>query len=125
MLTAYAAEKVGLLTVGQILRGGKRVICVFQDLHDSLYDPANGILRYGVVHPEAPNFAQSLSNLDVYDEHSYTQNSVRMMTEQLNLYHAFCDARRDNGQLFLLSYTLTLSERNHMTDGSGSVLGMA
>lgn len=127
MLTATLGEKVGLMTVGQIINGKKRVICVFDSLDESLYSPANGILRFGGLDlsKPVPTFAAPDTNLDVYDKFSDTENSVSMMVDQLARYRMFSQAGLTNGELFLLSYTVTLEGADNAPGGSPSVLGMA
>jgi hypothetical protein len=127
MLTAGVGEKVGLRTVGGIIDGGRRVICVFDDLDPSLYNPLQGILRFGSVNPASypPVPAAQQSNLDIYDSYTGTENTVMMMVDQLNKYNQFSQAQLTNGELFLLSYTLTLSDLGSTPVGGGSILGLA
>ncbi|HEX2077931.1 MAG TPA: hypothetical protein VHG08_09485, partial [Longimicrobium sp.] len=124
MLTAQVGEKAGRLTVGQVIDGGKRVLCVFDGLAPDLYDPANGILQYGSVDPANPDALQQ-TNLDVYDSYTGTENTVMMMADQLFKYRQFTRAPLDDGEFFLLSYTLTLSDLDSTPAGSGSILELA
>lgn len=108
MLTAMPGEKVGLFVVNEILKSGTRVICVFDGLDSSLYNPTVGILQFGSLSDSAPVPLLG-SNLDILDSYTGTENTVFMMVDQMNKFNIFKQANLKNGELFLLSYTLTLS----------------
>jgi len=129
MFTASKGEKIGLFTVGDILSGRRRAICVFQDLDPTLVDPEDGILLYGGLNAVAPgdlpgNYADS--NFDLYDSYSDSENSVQMIVDQISKYRRFSESKLLNGEMFLLSHTLTLSSLNSTPAGAQiSILDLA
>ncbi len=125
MLTGLPTLKVGLLTIGQIIDGGKRIICVFDSLDAGLYDAANGVLRIwgmGGEHPQ-PTALSNNSNLDLYDEWSDCENTVQMMVSQRDKFHRFHNAGMHNGEMFSLSYTLSLTDEDNVV--GPSIVGLA
>ncbi|CAM2006710.1 hypothetical protein [Acanthopleuribacter pedis] len=131
LFTAQVGEKVGLMTVNQIINGGKRVLCVFDGLDAGLYDAPGGVLKFGGIScdmdkPLQPIANEEHTNFDLFDCYSGTENAVFMMTDQLTKYRRFTDATWSQGEMFLLSFTLTLSDFNSTPAGGDlSILDLA
>lgn len=47
MYTANIGQKINTETLKSIINSGKQVICIFDNLDASLYDPTSGILKFG------------------------------------------------------------------------------
>lgn len=129
VFTASSGEKIGLFTIGEIVDGQKRAICVFQNLDNSLVDPRNGVLLFGALDCNAPgtlpgNYATS--NFDLYDCYSDSENSILMIVDQISKYRKFRETELLNGEMFLLSHTLTLGTVDSTPIGANkSILEMA
>ena len=93
---------------GVISNSANRVICVFDELKDELYDPANGIFKFGDL-SSIPK--PTGSNFDLYDSYSDTNNIPQMTSDQISKYNAFVSNKNQypDGSMFLFSYIVTQS----------------
>jgi len=125
MVTAERGDNLGNRSLDDLLSSDRRLLCVFDDLHESLYAPEQGVLRFSSVDAEGVRAIED-ANFYLYDEYSKTQNVGFMAIDQLSKWtNAARRSPRESGHLVLLSHTLTLDDYDNSPVSGASVRGLA